>query len=684
MWAEITSKLLNNIPFCFVKMNDGEIQCILNHNSVISRGSQKSSSNLAMKLKQILLAPPRDNYIIGHPCEYCYPNMYEYVKQYNHTPVNANILINSNFNKSLELFKTVFTQPDKNILYVCCDSANTNNLPFKPSQILRVPDTDSFSVYDNLASFKPRNNTIVLLCCGPLGRILASEWYIQNPTLTCIELGSFFDPWTISKAYMYHTGTLPLCSGCNPTLADGIDVTHCNHIEQYYWNDLSLDFYKKKYQVAELIRRVYNINMINQPTDKYFIDWMLLKLNRENGMTDDNLEVELEKHRLLYPDRVESVIDLARTFKEKRKKLDFYWKVSDLAVPTHKDKYVIDDLYRWKILDDIVIEEYYDHNYEASYKAWQKLMSRKEHIPSSLVEHCVDNGRYAKIMLDSRNPIQNFRNDLDMLPHRKIPKIFHFIYITGGSCHPFIMAHYIAIKTCIKIQKPDFVYLWYNNESDDLKKNKYWIESKKLVISVKIRPPEYVNNRYIPYKQHQADVMRLLILEKFGGVYCDLDILSVHPLDGSGSVKPCFENPTHKNPDLYTYDFVISRESDSALCNCLIMVRPNHPFIKQWIKQYEDTYDTDWNLLSVRHPNEMAKSEEYQNICILKRPSILPFMYSDTRFFRTDIQPEVENSLTVHLWDTETFKQECHATDFYYFEKYPDSSFTKMFYQYGF
>ena len=35
---------------------------------------------------------------------------------------------------------------------------------------------------------------VVLLCAGPLGRILAVRWFARQPRATVLELGSFFDP----------------------------------------------------------------------------------------------------------------------------------------------------------------------------------------------------------------------------------------------------------------------------------------------------------------------------------------------------------------------------------------------------------------------------------------------------------------------------------------------------------
>ena len=93
----------NNIPFCFIKLNDGECQAMDNIDAVISRGDDRSSELMALKLKESLNNDML-NYFIGIPCKTCRYNEYNISKKYlkkesKYNPdkiLNANILINSN------------------------------------------------------------------------------------------------------------------------------------------------------------------------------------------------------------------------------------------------------------------------------------------------------------------------------------------------------------------------------------------------------------------------------------------------------------------------------------------------------------------------------------------------------------------------------------------------------------
>ena len=100
------------IPFCFLKLNDGECNAMEDTNSVISRGDQSSSVLLSEKLIESLNyeAP---NYFVGLPCQVCCNHCREIaIKNINNKErqknidtdcyfLNANILINSNVNDTI-------------------------------------------------------------------------------------------------------------------------------------------------------------------------------------------------------------------------------------------------------------------------------------------------------------------------------------------------------------------------------------------------------------------------------------------------------------------------------------------------------------------------------------------------------------------------------------------------------
>ena len=109
-----------------------------------------------------------------------------------------------------------------------------------------------------------------------------------------------------------------------------------------------------------------------------------------------------------------------------------------------------------------------------------------------------------------------------------IPNIFHFVFGMaedfGGK--PFSLSHYLAIKSAVELNKPDSVYFHYEYEPS----GEWWHKAKPLLQLKKIKAPESFMGRPLFHIAHKADVVRLLALKETGGIYLDLDTISVKPL----------------------------------------------------------------------------------------------------------------------------------------------------------
>ena len=103
-------KLLTNKPFCFIKINDGEMNALNNNpREYISRGDEKVSPLLTEKMRN-LLEYKHPDYYIGIPCSICYNDYYNkaltIINDTNFSStnaLNANILINTNTDKTLDV-----------------------------------------------------------------------------------------------------------------------------------------------------------------------------------------------------------------------------------------------------------------------------------------------------------------------------------------------------------------------------------------------------------------------------------------------------------------------------------------------------------------------------------------------------------------------------------------------------
>ena len=212
----------NNINFSFAHFNDGELSLIIRGSSVpvISRGKQDYSEQLRLQLLQSLNYDKK-NYYPGIPCSKCHRSQYEYCKNilnwekdipacvFHHTKI-------THFDKFISCLK------DKKIYWIVNNNKNLHNLKKYSLDIttkIVIPSKNAFSVYETiknkLSEFE--ENSIVILLCGPLGRILAQEWFEKNDNITYLCLGSYFDSILENKTYgydnLYNHGD---CSECFP------------------------------------------------------------------------------------------------------------------------------------------------------------------------------------------------------------------------------------------------------------------------------------------------------------------------------------------------------------------------------------------------------------------------------------------------------------------------------------
>ena len=227
------------------------------------------------------------------------------------------------------------------------------------------------------------------------------------------------------------------------------------------------------------------------------------------------------------------------------------------------------------------------------------------------------------------------------------PKIIHFIYLKG---RPFSILYYLAIKTANYYNMSCKIYLYIDNEPDD----KTWFNYVKKIPCVTIEqiiPVTKLNGHIVKYKQQQADYLRICKLYERGGVYFDLDIISLQPITDLLSEM--------KAPTIMGQE----REEEFNLCNAVIITIPKSPFIKEWIKMYETTWGNRkkynwWFGHSTVVPKEIHKLHP-ELLSIIPNHVFYPFLWTDFSILNEpDNGENYENSTTVHLWETEVEKTE--------------------------
>lgn len=176
-----------------------------------------------------------------------------------------------------------------------------------------------------------------------------------------------------------------------------------------------------------------------------------------------------------------------------------------------------------------------------------------------------------------------------------IPKIIHFIYGLDENFAeiPFSLVHYLAIKSAQTINNPERINFFFRFEPE----GEYWEKAKPYLHLVPIEPVTEIFSRSLVHAAHRADVLRLLILLKYGGIYLDIDTICVRSFD-----------------PLLNHSFVIGQQGSGfhleGLCNAVMLGEKDSSFVKAWLNSYDSFrscgQDLFWDEHSVKVPLQLA------------------------------------------------------------------------------
>jgi len=174
-----------------------------------------------------------------------------------------------------------------------------------------------------------------------------------------------------------------------------------------------------------------------------------------------------------------------------------------------------------------------------------------------------------------------------------IPRTFHFVFGLREQYEPFHFAHYVAIESCRRTANPDVIYFHYQHRPW----GPWWDRVEPYLVLKEIEPVSEVlmadySRGLVPtsYRYaHHADFIRLDALIEHGGVYVDIDTVSL------GSPRT----------ELFDHPFVIGAEPPvvdevtgvvrPSLCNALLMSAPGSAFALAWRKRMGSSLNGTWS-----------------------------------------------------------------------------------------
>lgn len=233
-----------------------------------------------------------------------------------------------------------------------------------------------------------------------------------------------------------------------------------------------------------------------------------------------------------------------------------------------------------------------------------------------------------------------------------VPNVVHFAYTSpsDGSGIDFSLIHYCAVASALEYGRADAVLIHATTIPDGY----WWSRAAELVTVVEAAVPEERFNSEFRHPAHQADAIRLDVVERQGGTFLDLDVLVLRPL------APLFG----------TDRVVLGLEDEVAICPAVVVAPPRAPFISRWIAGYDPLTsewsgfrstgrDEYWGELSTRYPVHLA-ARHPDEVSVLRPLAFFPVHWRRKETERLYAPPaegglrpdELAESYTLHLWET--------------------------------
>jgi hypothetical protein len=250
----------------------------------------------------------------------------------------------------------------------------------------------------------------------------------------------------------------------------------------------------------------------------------------------------------------------------------------------------------------------------------------------------------------------------------------HFIYFYNDKSKrssEWDLMRFVAIRS-FAYHHPDFEINYYTNLQPT---GEYWERAEEYCKLHLVEPETAIFGKDLIHPAHISDVFRIKLLIAEGGVYCDFDTITV------------------KNfiPLLNKNKFLVADLSNRKMTmgNGVIVCPPNSPYLETWLELWKDFRskgkDKYWDELSVRVHRTLTLNKELEGTFeILPSPTFYPYSHYHTEDLFHSYNPDKisDNTYSVHLYDSQTYKDVNLYTEKEILENPEKSSHTWLMHKY--
>lgn len=223
-----------------------------------------------------------------------------------------------------------------------------------------------------------------------------------------------------------------------------------------------------------------------------------------------------------------------------------------------------------------------------------------------------------------------------------IPKQIHYVFgFDENFCNkPLSYFHFWNVLSAKKYNPEYEIILHYIYEPID---NEWWDKIRQLCHINKINASD-INRLPFKYTEHKVDLFRIQHLYNTGGIYFDLDVICLKPMDNFLS-KSCVMGLEHGNDQII------------GLCNAVILSEPRSDFLKIWIADFLSDYREQWEYNCVRMPYALYK--KHPNLLHVEPiSSFFKFSWDDQgkkQLFNEN--HSFDDCYCVHLWEHKNYSE---------------------------